>query len=159
MNAIGKEYAKGKQLTEQINHPDIELSLSTSVWDISIEAGSPSVGLIRDDKAEIIQPRHIILAGGAMERPTPFPGWDLPGVMTVGAAQTLLKNSALIPDKEPVILGTGPLVYLFVHQMLELGVKIKRVIDTGPQRVPFTLWGDLLKTCLTHPEIMLKGNS
>ena len=40
----------------------------------------------------------MILATGALERPFPIPGWTLPGVMTAGAAQTLLKASGLVPD-------------------------------------------------------------
>ena len=35
--------------------------------------------------------RAVILATGAQERPFPIPGWTLPGVVTAGAAQMLLK--------------------------------------------------------------------
>ena len=37
--------------------------------------------------------RRLVLATGAYDRVVPFPGWDLPGVVTAGAAQALLKGS------------------------------------------------------------------
>ena len=49
----------------------------------------------------------MLLATGAQERPVPFPGWTLPGVLTVGAAQILLKSCGQIPDKPVWIAGSG----------------------------------------------------
>ena len=43
-----------------------------------------------------IQAKNIIIATGSIERPFPIEGWTLPGVMTVGAAQILMKNSGLV---------------------------------------------------------------
>ena len=40
---------------------------------------------------------RVILATGAQERPFPIPGWTLPGVMTAGAAQILLKTAGVVP--------------------------------------------------------------
>ena len=37
----------------------------------------------------------VIVAAGATELVLPFPGWDLPGVTTVGAAQALLKSQGV----------------------------------------------------------------
>ena len=49
-------------------------------------------------RRRLVKARHVILATGALERPFPIPGWTLPGVMTAGAAQTMLKSSGLVPD-------------------------------------------------------------
>ena len=51
--------------------------------------------------------RRVILATGALERPFPIPGWTLPGVMTAGAAQTMLKSSGLVPDGSDDHCGAG----------------------------------------------------
>ena len=48
--------------------------------------------------SETVDARHILLATGAIERPVPIPGWTLPGVMTAGAAQILLKTADLVPE-------------------------------------------------------------
>ncbi len=153
----GPDYARGLDISRQFDAAGIEISYTTSVWDISVENGVPSIGLLQGDNATIEKPRHIILATGAMERPTPFPGWTLPGVMTVGAAQTLYKESALLPDSPPVIVGTGPLVYLFVKQMLDAGMKPALILDTGPKSVDMSCWGSLLSALSTDFSALYKG--
>jgi bacterioferritin-associated ferredoxin len=72
----------------------------------------------------------VIIATGALERPFPIPGWTLPGVMTAGAAQTMLKSSGLVPDGRTIIAGQGPLLWLLAAQILRLGGRIDRVLDT-----------------------------
>lgn len=159
LKLYGSDYARGLDITRQFPGSDIELSFSTSVWDISQQEAGPSIGLVKGNRAELVHPRHVILASGAMERPTPFPGWTLPGVMTVGAAQTLLKESALVPDSRPVIVGTGPLIYLFAKQMVNAGVKPAMILDTGPRFVGMSVWMDLMRAFVTAPGVLLKGQS
>ena len=157
LELYGSDYAKGRELTRRFAEADIDLSCGTSVWDISIESESQGVGLVQGDQASYVFPRHIILATGAMERPTPFPGWTLPGVMTVGAAQTLFKASALIPDSRPVIAGSGPLIYLFAKQMIAAGSKPALIIDTGPDSLPPSRWADLAQASVQNFGALYKG--
>ena len=46
------------------------------------------------------RPRRLILAPGAHERPVPLPGWTLPGVMTTGALQTLVRTQRVLPGRQ-----------------------------------------------------------
>lgn len=84
-------------------------------------------------KSEKLEARAVLLATGAQERPAPFPGWTLPGVMTVGAAQILLKTSGEIPDAPVFIAGTGPLILLYACQLLDAGGRIAGILDTAPK--------------------------
>ncbi len=77
--------------------------------------------------------KKILIATGAMERPVPFPGWTLPGVMTCGSAQILLKQSALAPKAPLVLAGSGPLLLLIAVQLHRAGVEISAVLDTTPK--------------------------
>jgi len=61
----------------------------------------------------------------------PVAGWTLPGVMTVGAMQILLKSSGLAPSGRLVLAGTGPLLYLFAQQCLDAGAEHLTVLDTA----------------------------
>ena len=75
----------------------------------------------------------MILATGAIERPFPVPGWTLPGVMTAGAAQILLKSAALVPGGRTVLAGSGPLLWLLARQCLDAGAGIAAILDTTPR--------------------------
>ena len=89
--------------------------------------------LTREGKARTVTAKAIILATGAQERPVPFPGWTLPGVLTVGAAQILLKTADEVPEKPVWIAGSGPLPLLYVTQLLAAGGKIAGFLDTTPR--------------------------
>lgn len=63
----------------------------------------------------------------------PIPGWQLPGVMTAGAGQILLKSAALVPSQPPVLAGSGPLMLLLAWQYLRAGVGVRAIVDTTPR--------------------------
>ncbi|CAH0161607.1 NAD(P)/FAD-dependent oxidoreductase [Roseomonas sp. CECT 9278] len=73
----------------------------------------------------------IVLACGAYERPWPFPGWTLPGVMGAGAAQATLKQAGLGADGA-VLAGSGPLLHLLAAQYLRAGFRPAALLDTAP---------------------------
>src|SRR6201986_87406 len=50
------------------------------------------------------------LATGAAELVLPFPGWDLPGVTTAGAAQALLAGQGGTVGRRVLVGGSGPLL-------------------------------------------------
>jgi NADPH-dependent 2,4-dienoyl-CoA reductase/sulfur reductase-like enzyme len=76
--------------------------------------------------------RRLVIATGAIERPVPVPGWTLPGVMTVGAAQIMLKTGGNVPSGQVVIAGQGPLPLLYATQLLNAGVKPVAFLETTP---------------------------
>jgi NADPH-dependent 2,4-dienoyl-CoA reductase/sulfur reductase-like enzyme len=111
---LGKEHLHGKKLIEQLQHKNITLIPNAAVWAIE---GQFLVSFLLKNQSTTIHAKTLLLATGALERPMPLPGWTLPGVMTVGAGQILLKQSGLLA-KNAVLVGTGPLLYLFASQMI-----------------------------------------
>jgi NADPH-dependent 2,4-dienoyl-CoA reductase/sulfur reductase-like enzyme len=73
--------------------------------------------------------RQILLATGTTERPMPIPGWTLPGVMTVGAAQIALKTGGLVPEGKVWLAGQGPLLLLYAAQVLHAGGRLAGILD------------------------------
>ena len=73
----------------------------------------------------------VILAPGAYDRPIPFPGWTLPGVLTAGAAQTLLKGSRVLPGRRVLLSGTGPLQIAAAAELVQAGAEVVAVLEAA----------------------------
>lgn len=98
----------------------------------------------------------LLLCPGATERPMPIPGWTLPGVMGVGAAQILMKTAGLLPEGKTWLAGQGPLLWLYAAQLLDKGVRPAGIVDLSPAGIP---WRALphLPLALRAPGYLLKG--
>ncbi|MGL4240716.1 MAG: FAD-dependent oxidoreductase [Beijerinckiaceae bacterium] len=131
---LGPDYAKGHALTLAFEAASLVRRRSAAVFMIERnDEGGFLVGVAPESgQAERMRARALIVATGAHERPMPIPGWTLPGVMTAGAAQTLLKSSAIAPDGSVVLAGMGPLLYLLAAQYARLGVRMAALLDTTP---------------------------
>ncbi len=125
---LGKSYENGFSLVKSFRNSAVDYVPGASVWQLSHER---EIGYSKDGTAHIVTANQVIVATGALERPMPVPGWTLPQVMTVGAAQILLKESE-IGIADAVFVGTGPLLYLVVHQYITAGIPVKAVIDLTP---------------------------
>ena len=87
-------------------------------------------------RAVTFRPRRLVLAPGAHERPVPLPGWTLPGVMTTGALQTLVRAQRVCPGERVLIAGSGPLNLQLACELLAGGVKPLAVVEAAPRPRP-----------------------
>lgn len=149
---LGKEYAAGARFVDALDHPNVTVQSSATVWRLE---PAPRVVWSRDGKSHISTARHVLLAGGAQERPVPFPGWTLPGVMTAGAAQILMKSAGMVP-KDAVLAGSGPLLYLIAAQMIEAGCPPRALVETQTPRMMFKALPHVPKALFAMPTL-LKG--
>ncbi|MDL2403041.1 NAD(P)/FAD-dependent oxidoreductase [Rhizobium mayense] len=102
-------------------------------WRIDMADASGVTSYTKDHAPARLRFSKLILATGAIERPIDFEGRTLPGVMSVGAVQLLLKSSAVAPPRKVVVVGNGPLTLLFTTQLVGLGVRISVLLDTAPR--------------------------
>ncbi|KIC27128.1 FAD/NAD(P)-dependent oxidoreductase [Leisingera sp. ANG-M6] len=123
---LGQEYLRGATLTAGLGGAGITHLSGAVVW--AIEDGF-RISFTRHGRAGQVEAERIILATGALERPMPAPGWTLPGVMTAGAAQILLKQSGVLP-RCAVLTGSGPLLYLIAAQMVRAGTPPLALVET-----------------------------
>ncbi|WP_240653219.1 NAD(P)/FAD-dependent oxidoreductase [Sphingomonas crocodyli] len=128
-NAHSAEDREGAELVRRFRASGGTYLPNAEVW--QIEKG-PRVFLSHGGRTRVFEPDFLVLATGAQERPMPFQGWELPGVMTVGSAQILLKVARQIPDKPVWLAGSGPLLLLYAHQLTAAGGRVAGLLDTTP---------------------------
>lgn len=129
---LGPEYAEGRRVIAAFLGCGATYLPGRIVWNIERE---PRLALFfaGDGGGAVIRPKTLLLATGALERPFPAPGWTLPGVMTAGGAQILLKTANLVAD-DAVLAGAGPLLWLLAAQMAEAGSPPRAVVELAPHR-------------------------
>jgi NADPH-dependent 2,4-dienoyl-CoA reductase/sulfur reductase-like enzyme len=129
-NIIGTDYTHGLTLTKGLQHENITHVRGAVVW--QIEDGT-RVAFTQNGTGALAVGKRILFATGALERPMPLPGWTMPGVMTAGAAQILLKQSGIACERA-VLVGSGPLLYLIATQMVRAGVPPLALVETQTKR-------------------------
>lgn len=149
---LGSDYTKGQLLVEQFMACSAEVVLGASVWHVG-DNGEVLYSL--NQQTHTLQAKEVIVTTGAMERPFPIKGWHLPGVMSAGSAQVMLKSDGLVRDNA-IFVGSGPLLYVIVAQYLRLGVSVKAVVDTTPKE-NYLKAGVKITDSLTHLDMMFKG--
>lgn len=125
-----KECRQGLELLKKFRESGTAYFADTTVWGVEPNKVSCTI----KGESRILTPSTIIVASGAMERPVPFPGWTLPGVMGAGGADILLRSGGTLTKdgKAPVVMaGNGPLLLLLACHLLENGVNIAAWLDTG----------------------------
>jgi len=75
--------------------------------------------------------RRLVLAPGAYDRQIPFPGWDLPGVMTAGGVQALLKGHRVVAGKRVLVAGTGPFLLPVAAGLADSGASVVGVHEAA----------------------------
>jgi NADPH-dependent 2,4-dienoyl-CoA reductase/sulfur reductase-like enzyme len=81
--------------------------------------------------AGVVTARRLVLATGAHDRVVPFPGWDLPGVVTAGGAQALLKGSGVLIGRRVVVAGTGPFLLPVAAGLAGAGARVLGVFEAN----------------------------
>ncbi|MFJ3669845.1 FAD-dependent oxidoreductase [Streptomyces sp. NPDC090106] len=73
----------------------------------------------------------VLLATGGYETVLPFPGWTLPGVVTAGGAQAMLKGQLAVSGRRAVVAGTGPLLLPVATGLAAAGVEVAALVESA----------------------------
>jgi NADPH-dependent 2,4-dienoyl-CoA reductase/sulfur reductase-like enzyme len=73
----------------------------------------------------------VLLATGGYEKVLPFPGWTLPGVVTAGGAQAMLKGTLAVSGRTAVVAGTGPLLLPVAAGLAAAGVEVAALVESA----------------------------
>lgn len=75
-----------------------------------------------------IQTKFLLLATGAAEIPVPIPGWTLPGVMSIGAAQVMTNVHYVKPGTRGIIIGVNVLAMAIARELAISGVQLAGIV-------------------------------
>ncbi len=130
---LGPDYTAGLELARAFREAKVEYLDGAQVWQIEGESAG-RLFYKRHGAAGMLTAKKFLIAPGSMERPMPVPGWTLPGVMTCGAAHTVLKAHGLVPQGRFVLAGCGPLLLLLAAQLVRAGIKPAAILETEINR-------------------------
>jgi NADPH-dependent 2,4-dienoyl-CoA reductase/sulfur reductase-like enzyme len=124
---LGADYLAGRRLVDEMRESVATYLPATTVWHIDPDG---TLSLVSDGGSQTLRAHRILLATGAIERPVPIPGCTMPGVMTAGAAQIMLKTGDLVPLGRTVLAGQGPLLWLLAAQLTRAGAPPAAILET-----------------------------
>ncbi|RDD95287.1 FAD-dependent oxidoreductase [Paracoccus pantotrophus] len=151
--SFGSDYMHGVARTKAFVASEIPAEYGASLSRVE----GNTIHYMRAGRLHQIRARRLVLATGAVERPVPFPGWELPGVMTAGAFQLMMKQSRVLPAGEYVLCGSSPLLLLLACQLLRQGSRPKAILDTSPAASVFRAGLDHLIALAHNPWSAAKG--
>lgn len=152
---IDSQYRAGRKLIARAQDAGVEIINNVTLWG----AFAPDSLAARSDDCDwVLRPERLVLATGAHERPVPIPGWTLPGVMTTGAAQTLLRSSQVAPGERVMLSGNGPLNMQVAAELVRAGVEVVALAEQADLRWWHNL-GNGAGMLAAAPELVAKGFS
>ncbi len=151
---LGADYTDGRSLLGEVREfgDTIEIWSEALVWSVF---ETKQLAVARGDDLVLLDAGAIIVATGAYERPVPVPGWTLPGVMTPGGAQVLLKSQRVRPGRRVLLAGTGPLQLVVANQMIEAGIEVVALAESSSMTEAWRFVPDLLR----QPGLIKQGLS
>ena len=120
---------------ERVADGSIDLRLSTYAYALERRDGGFVMRTRGDDRHRRqvgeIDARAVVIATGAYDRQLPFPGWTLPGVMSGGGAQALVKGSGVLPGQRILVAGTGPFLLAVAYALISAGGNVVAVVEAN----------------------------
>lgn len=134
---------------------DIDWYFGTTAWGVFHlpEGRGVQLAITRQAETAILHARSLLIATGAYDQPVVFPGWTLPGIMSAGGVQTMVKSQFVRPGMRFVLAGSHPLLLLVADLLVNAGANVLEVAIGRPQ----PRFRELLSrssAAWSHPRIM-----
>ncbi|MEV0640476.1 NAD(P)/FAD-dependent oxidoreductase [Streptomyces sp. NPDC050619] len=132
--ALHHQWRTWERLRDGLAASTVRFLTDHHVWFVERESDHFTVhALLGPDQEEPVTVRAdaVLLATGGHETVLPFPGWTLPGVVTAGGAQAMLKSGLVTPGRRAVVAGTGPLLLPVATGLAAAGVEVAALVESA----------------------------
>jgi NADPH-dependent 2,4-dienoyl-CoA reductase/sulfur reductase-like enzyme len=150
---LDRQFREGLDLYRSAADAGVEFCFGATVWGAF---PGPEVAIGTASGSQLLRARRLVVSPGAYERPLPFPGWTLPGVMTTGAAQTLLRAYQTAPGERVLVAGNGPLNLQVARELDAAGVRVVAVVELS-KAPSLRNAADLVRMGLSSPRLVFDG--
>jgi thioredoxin reductase len=150
---LDEQVKLGRNLIQKVVNNGVRIFTNTSVFAIFEKK---EILAIKDSELITFRPKKIIFSTGAYERGYPVKGWTLPGVMTTGAMQSMLKGYNVLAGKKVLICGNGPFILHVAKELNKAGAEIVAISEKSskPSILDYKI---LLKLLLNSYKLFFKG--
>lgn len=112
---------EAKVLVEKARKLNTDIRCSVSVHHIE----KTDSGFLVHTNAGVFEAENLLIATGAAETPAPIPGWTLPGVMSIGAAQVMTNVHRVRVGNKGIVVGVNVLSVAIAREMQLAGIDLQ----------------------------------
>lgn len=147
------------RLVDEAVAAGVGLHPRTSVWDL--QPGFHAFAAQDGAPRRVTAPR-VLIATGAAEAPVPVPGWELPGVLSIGGAQVVTNVHRVRPGRRAVVIGINVLSVAIARELALAGVDVVALVlpppgvTSGERSIPTHVVRQLLGLSHLAPSPLLR---
>ncbi|HKT79780.1 MAG TPA: FAD-dependent oxidoreductase [Vicinamibacterales bacterium] len=144
------EQRAGNRLRNALAASGADTFFEHKVWGVAPGFRVDAVG---PDGPIALTASRLIAATGTSERVVPFPGWTTPGVIGLAAATILLKAQRMLPGRQTLVAGCGPLLIAVAAGIVKGGGRVAAVVDVASRGD----WLGRLPALASRPDLLARG--
>lgn len=122
-----------------------EFLFSSTVYGVEPRDDGYAVFAADGEKTCCLWAKAVLLALGASENAVAFPGWTKPGVITAGAAQTLVNQHRVRCGERVLMVGAGNVGLIVSYQLLQAGIDVAAVVEAAPKIGGYEVHADKIR--------------
>ena len=115
---------ESKRLHEEAESLSVHIRCGVSVYNLDRDENNWFV----HTNIGTLEAPFVLLATGAAEYSIPLPGWTLPGVMSIGAAQVMTNVHRVQVGKKGIIIGANILSFAILSELQLAGIKVDHIV-------------------------------
>ncbi|MDA1761647.1 NAD(P)/FAD-dependent oxidoreductase [Bacillus cereus] len=115
---------ESKRLYEEAASLSVHIRCGVSVYNLDKDENNWFV----HTNIGTLEAPFVLLATGAAEYSIPLPGWTLPGVMSIGAAQVMTNVHRVQVGKKGIIIGANILSFAILSELQLAGITVDHIV-------------------------------